>query len=445
MRRFVIALGLICGPGWVVASGHDDGFSYTLELASEYSEIDGLSLGDDPDRDRLVEQDYEVAFSLEYQASDRLYYYFGGAFVDESEAEKPRGERESLNGFERGEIGVGYGFGDEIESELRAGRREFVSTSNWWYWWDEELDSISLESRFGKFEFLVALAEEQAREVSGMDRIDPELKDLRRVLARFDWEIAGGQLLQIYYLDQRDDSASYRDGQLVREDRIDEEDADLTWTGISYLGWFEDDRLGEIEIEFAWARVDGSETVFDLDDPAGGFAEVDETTRQDVSGDAFGFRAGWSPAAFDDVSFIVGHARASGDKTEDDGKNESFRQTGLQGEAEVFGKLYQPELSNLVVDTIGIEFGLADNVDVGLFRHDFRQDRVAEDMRDVAIDVDTIGSGRALGSEIDLIFTFEVYDVEIDLTAARFEAGSAYGSLRGETSHYWQLELSYVF
>ena len=443
MRKFFVALCLACAPCCLSAADQGNAFSYTLELVLTGSELDDLTFGDDPRQERLVEEEVELEFSIEYQANDQLYFYFGGSLVDELEEVEPRGERESLTGFERGEMGVGYNFGETVESEIRVGRREFISASNWWYWWDEDLDSISLESRYGRFETLIALAEEQAREVSDMDRIDPEVEDLRRILASFDWEIADGHLLQFYYLDQQDNSST--PGNRVDSDKIDEEDADLTWSGVNYLGWFNSENLGELEIELAWAHVSGRETIYEFEDPIGGRAALDETVRQRVSGDAYGFRASWTPVAFDGVILILGRAVGSGDKNEDDGKDDSFRQTGLQGDSEVFGELYQPELSNLVVDTIGIEFELFDEFEVGLFRHDYRQDEMAEEMRDVAIDVDTKGKSRNLGSEIDLVLTFDVYDVEIELIAAEFEAGRAYGRFRGETSRYWLVELTYVF
>ena len=304
MRKFLVLLCLTCAPGCLMASGNNQ-FSYALEFSFTGSEVDDLTFGDDPDQERLVEEEYELAFSVEYQANDQLYYYFGGSIIDELEEIEPRGERESLTGFERGEMGLGYSFGNEVESEVRIGRREYVSASNWWYWWDEDLDSISLESRFGRFEALVALAEEQGREVSSMDRIDPEIEDLRLILASFDWEIAEGHLLQFYYLDQQDDSSAYLDGQLVDEEKIDEEDADLTWSGINYFGWFAGERLGELELELAWAHVSGRETVYDFDDPDAGFAEVEEGRRQRVSGDAYGMRVNWTPAAFDKVTLVL--------------------------------------------------------------------------------------------------------------------------------------------
>ena len=445
MRKALLIFSLGWGLSLTVQGEDRSNLYYGLELSLAGAEIDNLSLGDDPDVDRLEEEEYELAFTIEYQASDQLYFYFGGSLIDEAEEIKPNGEDESLSGFERGEIGFGYSFGSEITSEIRVGRREFISASDWWYWWDEDLDSVSLDSRWGKFEALIAIAEEQAREVTDMDFIDPEQEDVRRILLGFDWEFADNQLLQFYYLDQDDRSSAYRDGQSLRVDKIDEGDANLTWKGINYLGWFELESFGEVELELAYAEVSGRETVYEFDDPAGGRADVDETVRQRIDGEARGIRLSLTPAAFDDVTFIIGHARGSGDRTEDDGKDDSFRQTGLQGDSEVFGELFQPELSNLVVDTIGIEFGYFDNFDIALFHHDYRQDELADEMRDVSIEFDTEGNSRDLGREIDLVLTFNVYAIEVELIAAEFEAGRAYSDKRGETSRYWQVELTYVF
>lgn len=444
MRKLLTLLCLLSMPNPAVMA--DDGaLIYAFEFSVTGSELDKLTLGDDPDADRLVEQEYELEFYIEYLAANQIYYYFGGSLIDETEEEKPNGERDHVSGFERGEMGVGYGFGEIVESEVRVGRREYLSSSDWWYWWDEDLDSISLESRWGPLEGMVALAEEQAPEVTDMDFIDPENDDVRRLLAHFDWQFADGQLLQFYYLDQDDRSSPYVEGQSVREQKIDDSDADLTWKGINYLGWFEHEALGALELQLAWAEVSGEETLYEFDDASAGRADVDEIGRQRVDGEASGVLLRLRPRVLDGVAFVFARARGSGDQNEDDGVDESFRQTGLQGDSEVFGELYQPELSNLVVDTVGIQFNLFDELDVGLFRHDYRQDELAEEMRDVSIDVDTEGGSKSLGHEIDLVLNFDVYDVEVELIAAEFEAGRAYGEFDGDKSRYWKIELSYVF
>ena len=143
MRKILISLCLLLLD--LPAKADSDGvLSYAFEFELSRLELDDLSLGSEAEEDRLIEEEAELSFSIEYQATDQLYYFFGGSLIDETEEVKPDGEREQVSGFERGEMGVGYTFGETIESELIVGRREFVSASSWWYWWDEELDSISL-------------------------------------------------------------------------------------------------------------------------------------------------------------------------------------------------------------------------------------------------------------------------------------------------------------
>jgi hypothetical protein len=197
----------------------DDGSVLTYEFAIgiEKSDLDDLSLGfvadpGDPDLQRLEEEDLEFEFDLEYQVNDQLYFFFTGAFIDETESVEPDGERDHVSGLERKEIGIGIFFGEEIQSELNIGRMEFTSISEWWLWWDEELDAIRLESSFGRFETLLGIAEEQARESTGVDFIDPEIDGIRRIIASLSWEIDDHQSLYFYYLDQEDNSDTFYRG-----------------------------------------------------------------------------------------------------------------------------------------------------------------------------------------------------------------------------------------
>ncbi len=438
----LIALLLAASAG----ADESDALDYGFQLSFERSALEGLSLGDDPAEDRLVEEDYEIEFDLEYDVSDSLYLFFTVALIDETETVENSGEEEQVSGLERIRMGVGYLFGDTVQSELNVGRLEFESASEWWFWWDEELDGIRLESYYGDFDLMLGLAEEQARETTDDDFIDPELDDVRRAMLSLGWEVAPGQSIILYYLDQQDNSKSFQPGDTEDFDRIDEEDADLRWSGISYLGEFEFDRVGVFDIELHGAHVSGDETVYEFDDPEGGRAEVEERIEQSVSGSARGFRLGWRPAAFDDWRLILAGARGSGDASPDNNRDKSFRQTGLQGDSEIFGELYQPELSNISIGLVGIEWRVASGVTLALLRYDYEQDEPAEEMRDVSIENDLTGASRDLGHEIDLILTIDKDDrLDIVLTAAEFEPGSAYGALEGETASYFNIEIGWEF
>ena len=445
----VLLLILSTAGSFCMKTAHADAhnpFSYGFEISIERSALDGLSLGNDPSENRLVEEDLEFELALEYRVTNDFYLFITAALIDESETIDTAGIEDDVSGLERKAIGFGYFFGEELVSHLRVGRTEFVSASEWWLPWDEELDAIRLDSSYGDIEATLALAEEQARESTGVDFIDPEFDGVRRFLLEIAWEIADGQSLLIHYIDQTDNSSSFNVGEFEDDDRIDEEDADLEWIGIGYQGEFDLDSVGDLEVELHAAEVSGDETVYEFDDPLVGRAEVADKTQHRVSGDAYGMLLSWTPAISADWTLVLGRAVGSGDSNPDSGRVESFRQSGLQGESDTLGELYQPELSNLVVDVAGIRWAVAEGVQLALLRYDYEQGELAQEMRDVSIEADLTGTSRDLGQEIDLILTITAREnLEIVITAAEFDPGNAYGASADETSNFINFELDYAF
>ena len=442
---FIVLLGCLLGASPAMAE-ENSALDYAFTISLEKSEIDNLSLGDDSRVEKLVEEDYELELALEYTVSDNVYLFLVAGLVDETETIKPVDEEDQASGLERKQMGVGVYFGEEIDSEFILGRREFVSTSEWWIWWDEELDAISLDSAYGNFETLIGVAEEQWKESTDDDFVDPEIDDVLRFIASLSWEFATDQSLNFYYLDQDDKSDSHNIGDSQDFDKSDEADGDLTWTGISYLGEFDFDRVGEIELELHYSQVSGHETYYEFGDPEGGKVEVEDKGRARVSAEAQSYLLSWTPAQLGDWSFIVGRARGEGDNNLDDGRDESYRQNDLQGDSDVFGELYQPEISNMVVQAFGIEWEAYDGVEIALMYYDYEQDTRSEEIADVTIENDPNGLSHDLGKEIDLIVTIEAYDsLELVLIAAQFEAGNAYGSNEGETSNFVSIEIEYEF
>ncbi len=447
MRNLFPIIGLL-SLGFTLPAAAADGapldtaFTLTLERA----ELDGLSLGDDPSEDRLVEQDFELEIDLRYEVNDHLHLFFIGGLIDETETIESVGREQTLSGLERKEIGATLAFGENVESELTVGRMEFASTGEGWMWWEEELDAIRIESSYRDFEAMLGFAREQARETTDDDFIDPEIDGLERLLASLTWEFGSDQSLQFYYLDQADDSRSFNVGDFEDARKIDEIDADLTWTGISYLGGFDIDEIGEIEVELHRARVSGDETLYEFGDPDMGQVEIEEREEGRVSGTASSLFLGWRPAALGDWRFTLGRVTGSGDGNPDDRRDKSYRQNGLQGEAEIYGELFQPEISNLAIRSFGVEWDGYDGVRLALTRFDYRQEELADEMRDVSIETDPDGLSKNLGSEIDLVATITtVPDLEIIVIFAEFDPGAAYAGNQGDTSRYVAIELDYEF
>jgi hypothetical protein len=276
--------------------------------------------------------------------------------------------------------------------------------------------------------------------------IDPQLQGVQRIIASLGWAFANGQALFLYYLDQVDRSTSFALGDLEETERIDPLDADLSWWGISYLGGLEFETLGKIEFEWHYARVSGNESIYQFIDTDGGRAEVAGILSRRVGGSAQGYLLSWNPAALDDWYFILGAVRGSGDDNPGDGRDKSFRQTGLQGDSEAYGELYQPEISNLSVQAVGVAWEIVTGVEIALFGYDYEQLHLHDELRAGIIELDPNGIDRELGREIDLMLTVEALDgAVLTLIAAEFGAGAAYGARAGERSHFVSLQLDYNF
>ena len=194
----------------------------------------------------------------------------------------------------------------------------------------------------------------------------------------------------------------------------------------------------------AW--VEGDETIYEFEQSGPGREEVEEISRHDVEGNAQGALLRWTPAQFDEWTLILGNARGSGDSNPDNRLDKSFRQTGLQGDSESFGELYQPELSNLNIDIVGVAWEFSEGIELALIGYSYRQRELAEEMRDVTIELDTTGESRDLGREIDLVLTVDARDgMELIIILAEFDPGRAYGKFANETSSFAKFELDYEF
>lgn len=419
---------------------------HQLTLSLERSAWDGVTLGNDQSEDRLLEKEYEFEIALDYQVNDALYLFFTGTLTDDREIVETAGTEEKTQSLERTEMGIGYVFGEKLVSDLNVGRMEFMSASEWWIWWDEELDAARIQSKYGALDSMLAIAEEQAPENTDDDFIDPELDGVRRQFLSLAWELANGQSLILYYLDQEDTSKSFRTGETEKFDRVDESDADLTWTGISYLADFDFGSAGELTIELHAARVSGNEALYEFGDAESGRAEVEEVEQRDVEGSAHSMLVGWTPVQLDNLTLVLGRAQGDGDADPDDGRDRSFRQTGLQGESESFGDFYQPELSNLTVDVIGFAWEVGDGLELALLNFSYQQREPSVEMRDVTIENDITGASRDLGRETDLVLTIGAREgLEMIVTLAEFKAGRAYGEFSKETSNFIKFELDYSF
>lgn len=442
----LVTLLSLCTYSTVLAADSGEP-SYELEIGLIGTSLEGVTLGDDISLDQLDTDEITMQFDLEYPINDHFYVFFGGELFNENESFKTANTSIDASGFELGDTGAGYAWGDDVDYQVEIGRIEYSDERQWW--WDEYLDAIRLQFDINDIELMLASGSQQGRERTSDDFIDPEEEDISRLLASLHWNLPNEQQLSFYYLSQDDKSATYADTQVIAENKADDSDADLRWLGLTYQAVLEQDSIGDIDLRIGYAMLSGDEVVYDISDPAGNLVTIDDINSFDIDASAYEFSLEWQPTWMDEASIIYSYASGSGDANPGDATIDSFRQTGLHGnEADYlyYGELYQPELSNIKIHSLGIQMQAFDDLDIVLLMHDYRQNKVATEMRDVAIDLDTNGPDRDLGSEFDLIAVYEIDDgLELEIVTAVFEAGAAYGANSGRKSRYWSIDLNYSF
>ncbi len=132
----------------------------------------------------------------------------------------------------------------------------------------------------------------------------------------------------------------------------------------------------------------------------------------------------------------LGYAFGSGDDNPD-GRDRNFRQTGLQGNEgeftgdasfQYYGQVFDPELSNLSIFTLGLAVHPTEESSIDLVYHYYRQNKAVDELRDSNLEVDPDGVHRTLGQALDLILGYESEDerVELSLILGQFFPGAAF-------------------
>lgn len=133
----------------------------------------------------------------------------------------------------------------------------------------------------------------------------------------------------------------------------------------------------------------------------------------------------------------LGLAFGTGDGDGDDGRDRSFRQTGLHtnegdfggaAEFKYYGEILDPELSNLLILTAGVGVRPSERWSVDLVYHHYVQHRARPALRGADLEAEPSGRRRRLGGEIDLIVgVVEILDrIEVKATVGYFFPGPAF-------------------
>lgn len=98
-----------------------------------------------------------------------------------------------------------------------------------------------------------------------------------------------------------------------------------------------------------------------------------------------------------------------------------------------YGRLLDPELSNLAVLSVGVGISLFESSSADIVYHHYRLVECSDELRDARLEAAFDGRHRNVGDAIDLVLAIEEGDhFEVELSASAFRAGSAWGQRSGD-------------
>jgi hypothetical protein len=178
-------------------------------------------------------------------------------------------------------------------------------------------------------------------------------------------------------------------------------------------------------------------------------------TGVDESVTAYGYDLGttWSPPFAAPLYFSLGYALGQG---KDD--DSTFRQTGWEDNThrfggvtsfQYYGELFNPELSNLGIMTLGVGTRLGDKTSLDLVYHTYTQDEASAEFsplpsRSADLKRQPNGVDADLGWELDLVFGYRKYkNWDLEIVGAHFEPGDGFD--QDDPAQLLKFQLRYRF
>lgn len=421
-----------------------------VRLGGEYEAIldyqNGFAL-DRREKDDLFRLDQELQLRLAYRHNPWVSLFVEAKVLGETELFAEGRGRKSNEFFERGEMWVRIDrlLGQDLR--LQIGRQNFEEPRRWW--WDDDLDAVRMRYRRNSWSFEVGIAREFFPSSTEESFIDPEEDEVLRILARANWRYSKYHSLDLFFLHQNDRSPTPSPGILLNANREDESDATLWWLGLRAMGRKPLTRYGEFSYWGDAAMVLGQEKFLEFEDEPGDRLRVVSRNHRRVSGWALDFGGRWATMFPTRPMLTLGYALGSGDRHPERGADRSFRQTGLQSTDEQFrtyGELLRPELSNLRVATLAVEFPIISESRLEFAYRHFRQQHAVPFLRDARIETEPNGQNKTIGQEwMVMLGLKEWQDLEIELVGAAFRAGPAYGRRSGNMAYSLFTKFTFEF
>lgn len=307
------------------------------------------------------------------------------------------------------------------KTSLKIGRQRFDDDREWLY--DEKLDAVRVFHKLGEVKLDGSLSWEGTF-------------DMDLLSNRNDKRVNNYFLRAECYPAKKIKFAPYF---VYRDDRSHQ------WSRPLFLGIHSSGEISkkmDYWAELAWVR--------------GREKKIEDNSSRTFDFEGIGFDVG-ATYKFDSPlkpSIVAGFAFGSGDSNPD-GDDRGFRQTGLQDNSgkltgitsvDYYGELFDPELSNMMIFTLGGGIQPQKNLSFEVIYHYYLQHHAADEIRDADVDSDPTGLSRDLGSEIDFVLGYR-HLKKLDIKAAfgMFLPGDAFPSESDDPAYCLKIRLRYKF
>jgi alginate production protein len=386
------------------------GADVTLDFESERDfDLDG-----DVDDDRTTLQP-ELNVTLSFDPDEQVQVFVESELSKNYSLDTPKGEGDEDLVLEIQQAFLYFSDIYDVLS-LQLGRQEFEDEREWIY--DEDLDAVRAYVEHESWTVELSVSQEELLRKDLLNDIPVE-------------DVNNYVLLVNHERDEDAETAAYVIYRDQRESREGEQE-DLLFFGLQ----------------------SGGEVVSDLSYWAN-LSHV-RSTKAPVDVRGFGGDMGLT-YVFDaplEPSVTLGAAFGTGDRDGGNGTDRAFRQTGLHDNEAAFngvtsfsyyGVTFDPELSNLGIATAGLGVRPTDDTSIDVIYHFYRQHRVADEIRDTAIDADPDGRHRTLGNELDVVLGLREFgNFDAELVFGVFWPGAAFPD-KADNAYFGGIEVVYTF
>lgn len=434
-------------------------YKIITSLKSQLIAEDNLSLGTDKDSNTALSIDGQVTVTykpiqdIRLQIQTRAVNTTGSASSNNDEDDQTK----NISFIEMRRAWVEFQNLLNIKPlTLTAGRQRFHEPRG--NWWNRDLDALSLNYKTEKNSAFIALGQNLGKYRLGSENgLEQDETDRLRIFGEVTQNFSNNQNLQTRFLYENDYSGLENIGQDILSDDRDLEDNQLLWVGLRATEAIP--THSNINYRADLMGVIGTEKILDItSSTSADLRRVARHAERDVAGWAFD---GALEARINhplNPIFTFGYAYADSD----------FRQTGLEGNTSRYpenraagslhnyGEVLRPELSNIHILDLGLNFPLFAASDLNINYFSYWRANNNMGLGTNGIDAALSGNGSYIGQALDLVSTIKLSEekifadftrehTDLRLKLGAFRSGDAYGALQDEMAYKATAEIQMRF